>query len=112
VQNLTFKSFFHNLIAGIHEQGTKAMTPNEMQKALWAAAEKGDKEKIRMLVVAGASVTAEDDLGRTALNIASQYGQADAYKTLLAAREMQELMQAGIAFGEKRERQDSKSKAA
>jgi ankyrin repeat protein len=109
---LTFKSFFHNLVAGIQEQGLRAMTPNEMQQALWAAAQKGDKEKIRMLVVAGASVTAEDELGRTAMNIASQYGQADAYKTLLAAREMQELMQAGLAFSEKRERQDNKSQAA
>jgi len=73
------------------------MTQDEMQKALWTAAKNGDKERIRMLVVAGADVTAEDDMGRTAMNIASQYGQADAYKTLLAAREMQELMQAGIA---------------
>lgn len=72
------------------------MTQDEMQKALWFAAQKGDKERIRMLIVAGADVNAMDDLGRTALNIASQYGQADAYKTLLAAREMQELMRAGI----------------
>ena len=72
------------------------MNQNDMQKALWDAAKKGDKEKIRMLVVAGADVTAEDAEGRTALNIASQYGQADAYKTLLAAREMQELMKAGV----------------
>jgi len=76
------------------------MTKDELQKALWTAAQKGDKEKIRMLVVAGADVSAEDDLGRTALNIASQYGQADAYKTLLAAREMQELHQAGITVGQ------------
>lgn len=75
------------------------MTQDEMQKALWFAAQKGDKERIRMLIVAGADVTAQDDLGRTALNIASQYGQADAYKTLLAAREMQELMRAGISQG-------------
>lgn len=72
------------------------MNQNEMQRALWDAAKKGDKEKIRMLVVAGADVTATDAEGRTALNIASQYGQADAYKTLLAAREMQELMRAGV----------------
>lgn len=76
------------------------MNANEMQKALWTAAKKGDKEKIRMLVVAGANVMATDEEGRTALNIASQYGQADAYKTLLAAREMQELMKAGIGGGE------------
>lgn len=73
------------------------MTRDEMQKALWVAAQKGDKEKIRMLVVAGADVNATDEDGRTALNIASQYGQADAYKTLLAARGMQELMQAGVS---------------
>lgn len=73
-----------------------AMTHDEMQQALWAAAKKGDKEKIRMLVVAGADVMEVDEEGRTALNIASQFGQSDAYKTLLAAREMQALMKAGI----------------
>jgi ankyrin repeat protein len=88
------------------------MTPNEMQKALWAAAKKGDKEKIRMLVVAGADVNAMDEDGRTAMNIASQYGQADAYKTLLAAREMQELMKAGINFDPSRKVAASKEQAA
>lgn len=87
------------------------MTKDEMQKALWFAAQKGDKERIRMLIVAGADVTAEDDMGRTALNIASQYGQADAYKTLLAAREMQELMRAGISQDALRKTSD-KSQAA
>lgn len=106
---MTFKSFFHNLIAGIQEQGTTTMTPNEMQSALWEAAKKGDKEKIRMLVAAGVNVTAEDAEGRTALNIASQYGQADAYRTLLAAREMQELMQAGLMANEKRAQQKDKA---
>lgn len=72
------------------------MKQNDMQSALFDAAKKGDKEKIRMLVVAGADVNAKDEEGRTALHVASQYGQADAYKTLLAAREMQELMRAGV----------------
>lgn len=72
------------------------LTQTQIQEALWAAAKAGDKEKIRMLVVAGADVEAEDDLGRTAVNIASQYGQAEAYRTLLAAREMQQLMRAGL----------------
>ncbi len=85
------------------------MTPQEMQVALWDAAKKGDKEKIRMLVVAGADVNALDEDGRTALNIASQYGQADAYKTLLAAREMQELMKAGITPGQVAARSADKS---
>lgn len=89
-------NLFHNIWSRIQEQRIDAMTQDEMQKALWFAAQKGDKERIRMLIVAGADVMAQDDLGRTALNIASQYGQADAYKTLLAAREMQELMKAGI----------------
>lgn len=92
---------FHNIWSRIRnlpfELGMDDMNQDEMQMALWAAAKKGDKEKIRMLIVAGADVTAEDDMGRTALNIASQYGQADAYKTLLAAREMQELQKAGIS---------------
>lgn len=73
------------------------MTRDDMQKALWLAAKKGDREKIRMLVVAGADVNAPDAEGRNALHIASQYGQADAYKTLLAAREMQEMVEAGLA---------------
>ena len=93
---MTSFNFFHNIWSKFQEWKVEAMTNEELQKALWAAAQKGEKEKIRMLVVAGADVTAEDADGRTALHIASQYGQADAYKTLLAAREMQELMRAGI----------------
>ncbi len=85
------------------------MTQDEMQKALWHAAQKGDKERIRMLVVAGADVMAEDADGRTAMNIASQYGQADAYKTLLAAREMQELMRAGITAGQPQKGSDKEA---
>jgi ankyrin repeat protein len=76
--------------------GDKIMNKNDMQKALWLAAKNGDKEKIRMLVVAGADVNALDAEGRTALHIASQHGQADAYKTLLAAREMQAMVQTGL----------------
>jgi ankyrin repeat protein len=95
-KKLTIGSFLHNVWSRVFSKGMDTMKQTDMQKALWDAAKKGDKEKIRMLVVAGADVTAEDEEGRTALNIASQYGQADAYKTLLAAREMQELMKAGV----------------
>jgi len=77
------------------------MNQNDMQKALWEAAQKGDKEKIRVLVVEGADVVVTDELGRTALDIANEYGQLDAIKTLMAAREMQTLMKAGITPGQR-----------
>lgn len=88
------------------------MTPNDIQQALFLAAKKGDKEKIRMLVVAGADVNAVDEEGRTPLHVASQHGQADAYKTLLAAREMQELMSAGINPAQKIAAEQKKIQAA
>lgn len=64
-----------------------AETPSK-EKTLWMAAQKGDCRAIRLLVMAGVDLEARDGLGRTALNIATQYNQKDAIKTLLAAREM------------------------
>lgn len=109
---LTGLNFFHNIFAKIEERKVLSMTQDEMQKALWFAAKSGDKERIRMLVVAGADVNMTDEDGRTALNIASQYGQADAYKTLLAAREMQELMKAGLSAEQTRTKVPGRADAA
>ncbi len=58
------------------------------ERALWVASQKGDCRAIRLLVMAGVDLDARDGAGRSALNIATQYNQKDAIKTLLAAREM------------------------
>lgn len=65
---------------------------NDIQGQLWEAARKGDTTEIRRLVVLGAKVDQRDENGRTALHIASQYQHDEAYKILLAAREMQTLV--------------------
>ena len=67
-----------------------------LQNDLWRAAREGRTTEVRKLVVAGADVTLRDDQGRTALNIASQYGHAETYRTLMAAREMQNMIHAGL----------------
>ncbi len=64
---------------------------SQAQLRLWIGAFKGDLPAIRMAVMNGADIDARDHEGRTAINIASQYGQAQALKTLLAAREMKRL---------------------
>lgn len=62
-----------------------------VQEQLWIACETGDVASIRMSVIEGADVDARDAQERTALNIASQYGHVEAYKTLMAARAMARL---------------------
>lgn len=61
------------------------------EKALWHAAKAGDSYAIRLLVMDGVDLDARDTLGRTALNIATQFNQKDAIKTLLAAKEMRRM---------------------
>ncbi len=69
---------------------------NKMKEAmLWAAARAGDCRKIRALVMDGADLNARDPQGRTAINIATQYKQMDALKTLMAAKEMRYMAQIG-----------------
>lgn len=70
---------------------------NALQNELWEAAKQGKTTEVRKLVVQGADVTLRDDQGRTAINIASQYGHADTYQTLMAAREVAELTKTGMA---------------
>lgn len=69
---------------------------NKLQEELWLAAKEGRTTVVRKLVVEGADVNERDDQGRTAMNIASQYGHADTYRTLMAAREMQSMIHAGL----------------
>lgn len=67
----------------------------QTQTRLWIAAFKGDLAAIRMAVMNGADIDARDHEGRTAINIASQYGQVEALKTLLAAKEMKRMAALG-----------------
>lgn len=65
------------------------------EKMLREAAKAGDCYIIRNLVMDGVDLDARDASGRTALNIATQYNQKDAIKTLLAAREMRLMARLG-----------------
>ncbi len=69
---------------------------NLKSRALWMAAQKGDCYAIRLLVMDGVDLDARDGQGRTALNIATQFNQTQAIKTLMAAKEMRRM----AAFGE------------
>lgn len=61
------------------------------EKALWHAARSGDCYAIRLLIMDGVDIDARDAHGRTAINIASQYSQQAALKTLLAGKEMRRM---------------------
>ena len=65
------------------------------EKALWMAAKEGDCYAIRLLVMDGVDLDARDPQGRTAINIATQYNQKQALKTLLAGKEMRRLANVG-----------------
>lgn len=65
------------------------------ERMLREAAQAGDCYIIRMLVMDGVDLDARDGAGRTALNIATQYNQAQAIKTLLAAKEMRRMAKMG-----------------
>ncbi len=65
------------------------------EKALWMAAKSGDCYAIRLLVMDGVDLEARDPQGRTAINIATQYNQREAIKTLLAAKEMRQMAKFG-----------------
>ncbi len=66
------------------------------EQALWMAAQNGDCARIRMLVMEGVDLEVRDAQGRTALNIATNYNQRDAIKTLMAAREMLRMAKLGL----------------
>jgi hypothetical protein len=67
----------------------------EKEQKLRDAAGAGDCTTIRVLVMEGVDMDARDEGGRTALNIATQYSQKGAIKTLLAAREMRRMASRG-----------------
>lgn len=67
-----------------------------MQERLWAAAKQGDCGIIRQLVMKGVDIEAKDRLGRTAFNIATQYGHSNAAMTILAAKELKYMMELGL----------------
>ncbi len=69
---------------------------DHLNTQLWNAAREGDCSKIRLLVMSGADLEARDDQARTAINIATQYGQVQAATTLLAARQMSYLVRMGL----------------
>lgn len=66
------------------------------QERLWQAAAAGDKAAIRGLVFDNVDFDARDDEDRTAFNIATQAGHADAARTILAAKEMKAMMALGL----------------
>ena len=76
-------------------QRTSTTQTNRKEMALWHAAKNGDCYAIRLLVMDGVDLDARDSLGRTALNIATQFSQNDAIKTLLAAKEMRRMSMLG-----------------
>ncbi len=65
-----------------------------LDRALWHAVQYGDLPSVRRLVGMGADVEALNAQGMNALHLATYYGQIEAYKTLLAARQMTRLTQA------------------
>lgn len=67
-----------------------------VQECLWQAAAKGDKVTIRALVFEDVDFDLRDEQDRTAFNIATQYGHADAAQTLLAAKQMKSLQRMGL----------------
>ena len=66
-----------------------------IQKELWRACQAGDCGAIRLAVMHGADLDVRDEDGRNAHNIASQYGQIEALKTLTAAKQMTYFAKAG-----------------
>jgi hypothetical protein len=69
--------------------------PGTKELALWGAAKTGNCQRIRLLVMEGVDLDARDAQGRTAINIATQYSQHNALKTLLAARELRRMAALG-----------------
>lgn len=69
--------------------------PGTKEIALWGAAKTGNCARIRLLVMEGVDLDARDAEGRTAINIATQYNQHAALKTLLAGREMRRMAASG-----------------
>jgi len=67
-----------------------------IQEQLWAAAAEGNCAVIRALVMEGADPEARDPEGRTAFNIATQFGRSEAATTILAAQELAKMRRMGL----------------
>lgn len=65
-------------------------------QALWNAAKQGDAEVLRTLIAKGVDVNVRDKNGWTPLHVATQYGHAEAMRTLIAARSMQSMRKHGL----------------
>ena len=69
----------------------------ELQQKLWSAAAAGDCATIRMLAMSGeVDVTAKNEDGFDAFNLATQAGKAEAATVILAAREVQQMRALGL----------------
>lgn len=83
------------------------------QKKLFEAARTGDKATIRSLVFDDTvHFEARDEQGRTAFNIATQFGHADAAQTILAARESRYLRDLGMLSPQATDGKERAEKAA
>ncbi len=72
------------------------LTQDDLNEQLREAARNGDCGKIRLLVMTGAEVDAQDAEGWTAFNIATSTGQHQAATTLLAARQISYIRKLGV----------------
>ncbi len=72
------------------------MTAQTAQNRLFQAAQTGDKATIRALVFENVDFDARDDEDRTAFNIATQFGHADAAQTILAAKQLKFMQTLGF----------------
>lgn len=88
------------------------MDLSELQEQLWLASECGDLSAIRSAVIKGADVELRDNKERNAINIASQYGHAEALQTLLAAKSMARLERLGLPLFPSKKAAESIQKTA
>lgn len=82
------------------------------QEKLWKAAMTGDKATIRALVFEDIDFDARDEEGRTAFNIATQFGQTDTAQTILAARQMRFVQNLNTAAKEEKAATENTAEAA
>lgn len=72
-----------------------AINTKQLEK-LWNAARTGDCQTIRLLVADGVDVTIRNEMGMTALHMASQNAHVEAMRTLISAKTMQSMSKAGL----------------
>ena len=72
--------------AGVSSQSGPAKDPRNQRTELLEAAQRGQTDALKKLMLAGASVSDRDDDGNTALSLAASAGRIDAVNALLSAR--------------------------